>query len=128
MACLFAELFPLRYNVPRRLISHCAIPGEERQMKRFQSIKFKIIAATLLCVTAVAFASSTALYYYANQAISEKSDRIQQMYLTTMQSQMEEYIADAVSLLLLCSNDNTISSALNSSSSSSKVRLMHLHN
>lgn len=43
------------------------------------------------------------------------------MYLTTMQSQMEEYIADAVSLLLLCSNDNTISSALNSSSSSSKV-------
>ena len=64
-------------------------------------------------MAAVTLVSNLFLYNYINQALSQKIDRIQQMYLTTMQTQMNGYIADAVSLAVLCANDSIISSALN---------------
>ena len=75
------------------------------------SIKFKIIAATLACVAAVTLASTFVLYNYLNHLLQQQNARIQQMHLSTLQAQMDKYLDDFLSLVLVCANDNTISSA-----------------
>ena len=75
------------------------------------SIKFKIIAATLACVAAVTLASTFVLYNYLNHLLQQQNTRIQQMHLSTLQAQMDKYLDDFLSLVLVCANDNTISSA-----------------
>lgn len=81
-------------------------------MKGLHSIKFKLIAATLACTALVSFLSSFLLYRYLDYAVEQKSIRIQQLYLETMQEQMNKYIADFTSLVLFIANDWQIGEAM----------------
>lgn len=81
-------------------------------MKGMHSIKFKLIAATLACVAVVSLLSSFFLYRYLDYVVEEKSARIQQLYLETMQEQMNKSIADLVSLALFIANDWQIGEAM----------------
>lgn len=93
-------------------------------MKHTHSIKFKLIAATISCVAVVTLISTLFLYNYLNRIIQEKSDLIQQMYLTTMQQQMDKYISDATSLAILCANDSTISRVIGQNGPTSSQTLL----
>lgn len=66
---------------------------------------------TLLCVAAVSLVSNALLFDRLMGIIDEKSDRLQNVYLTTMQTQLNEYIENAVTLLILCANDNVVATA-----------------
>ena len=66
---------------------------------------------TLLCVAAVSLVSNALLFDRLMEIIDEKSDRLQNVYLTTMQTQLNEYIENAVTLLILCANDNVVATA-----------------
>lgn len=81
-------------------------------MKGLHSIKFKLIAASLACALSVSLLSSLLLYSYLNYVAEQKSIRIQQLYLQTMQEQMDKYIADFVSLALFIANDWQIAEAM----------------
>lgn len=81
-------------------------------MKQLHSIKFKLIAATLVCVAAVTLFSSLFLYRSMNSIVEQKSSRIQQLYLATMQGQIDKYVSDLVSLVILTANDKKIVSTL----------------
>lgn len=81
-------------------------------MKGLHSIKFKLIAATLACVAAVSLLSSFLLYRYLDYVVEEKSARIQQLYLDTMQEQMDKSIADFTSLALYIANDWQVGEAM----------------
>lgn len=80
-------------------------------LKHFRSIKFKLIAVTLLCVAAVSLVSNALLFDRLMGIIDEKSDRLQNVYLTTIQTQLNEYIDNAITLLILCANDNVLATA-----------------
>ena len=79
--------------------------------KRIHSIKFRLIASTLLCVATVTLVSNFYLFNYLNKIIDEKSLRIQRMYLSTMQTQMNDYINSLTSLAVLCASDRAIEQA-----------------
>ncbi len=81
-------------------------------MKGLHSIKFKLIAATLACVLSVSLVCSLVLYGYLSDLVEEKSAHIQRLYLTTMQEQMDKYISDFCSLILLAANDREIGEAM----------------
>lgn len=80
--------------------------------KGLHSIKFKLIAATLACVAVVSLLSSVLLYRYLSYVAEEKSARIQQLYLETMQEQMDKSIDGLVSLALFLVNDWQIGEAM----------------
>lgn len=77
-------------------------------LKHFHSIKFRLIAATLLCVATVTLVSNSYLFNYLNKIIDEKSIRIQRMYLTSLQTQMNDYMDSITSLAILCANDRSL--------------------
>ncbi len=82
--------------------------------KHTRSIKFRLIASTLLCVATVTLISNFYLFNYLNNIIDEKSIRIQRMYLSSLQTQMEDYINSITSLAVLCASDRTIDLATRS--------------
>lgn len=80
-------------------------------MKGF-SIKFKIIATTLLCVAVISFGSNLFLFNYSNNILEERAARINNMYLTTLQAQLDEYLSDIVDMVVFCANDDKVTAAL----------------
>lgn len=92
-------------------------------MKCLHSIKFKLIAATLACVALVSLLSSLLLYSYLNYAVDQKSARLQRLYLTTLQQQMDKYISDFCSLVVLAANDRQIGEAMAQHGSINSVML-----
>ena len=82
--------------------------------KHFHSIKFRLIASTLLCVATVTLISNFYLFTYLNKIIDEKSIRIQRMYLTSLQTQMNDYMDSITSLAILCASDRTVEMATRS--------------
>ena len=82
--------------------------------KHFHSIKFRLIASTLLCVATVTLISNFYLFTYLNKIIDEKSIRIQRMYLTSLQTQMNDYMDSITSLAILCASDRTVEMAARS--------------
>lgn len=80
--------------------------------RRFYTLKFKIIVTTVLCVALVSLVSNFYLYHYLTNIIEQKAERIQQMYLSTLRSQLDQYIHDTVNFGLLCANDSLLTTAL----------------
>lgn len=80
-------------------------------LKHLRSIKFRLIASTLLCVATVTLVSNFYLFYYLNKIIDEKSIRIQRMYLTSLQTQMNDYMDSITSLAILCASDRAVEQA-----------------
>lgn len=77
------------------------------------STKFKIIGTAILCVLLVGIVSNGLLYNYLNGIILEKAERIDQLNLETVESQIQQRISDVFNLGVLCANDNTITAATN---------------
>lgn len=83
-------------------------------MRIFRSIKFKIIAATLICVAVVSLISNTVLYRILNELLNAKASAVQQVHLSTMQIQMNHFLERARTLMILSANDSVLASSIQS--------------
>lgn len=88
-------------------------------MGRTHSLKFKIIVTTLLCTFLVSLAGNLFLSQYLTGIIRQKAERIDQMYLSTIRNQLEDYLSDFQDLAVLCANDLAVSMALAKNDTSS---------
>ncbi len=79
----------------------------------WHSTKFKIIGTAIACVLLVGIISNALLYNYLNGIIVEKAERIDQLNLDTVESQIQQRISNVFNLGILCANDNTITTATN---------------
>lgn len=88
-------------------------------MGRTYSLKVKIIATTLLCTALVSLAGNLFLSQYLTGIIRQKAERIDQLYLSTIRSQLENYLVDFQDLVILCANDLDVSASLSKNTASS---------
>ena len=79
-----------------------------------KSLRFRLIVMTVLCAAIVSLAGNLALYSYLNDIIRQRAERIDEIYLSTLQTQLDEYLSDLADLTILCASDTTISRALTS--------------
>lgn len=81
-------------------------------MKFVHTLKFKLIITTILCTAVVSLAGNLFLYNYLTGIINEKAAHIDEIYLSTMRSQLDSYLEDLSDLGILCANDTLIVTAL----------------
>lgn len=88
-------------------------------MQFFKSLKFKIIMTTILCTAVVSLAGNLFLFNYLNGIINQKADRIDDIYLTNLRTQLDTHMADLTDLGVLCANDQLVVTALEQRSNDS---------
>lgn len=82
-----------------------------------QTLRFRLIVTSVLCTALVSLVGNLALYNYLNGIINQRAARIDEIYLSTLQTQLNEYLTDLSDLAVLCSSDKTVSYALSPSAS-----------
>ena len=78
----------------------------------FSSLKWKLILASVLCTAAVSLFGNLFLYYRMNAMLTQKAEHISEIHLSTMSSQLNEYLEDLSDLGNLCANDLQVVTAL----------------
>lgn len=81
-------------------------------MRFTKTLRFRLIVVTVLCTAAVSLVGNLALFGYLNNILTQRADRIDEIYLSTLQNQLDEYLTDLSDLAILCSSDYTVSRAL----------------
>ena len=81
-------------------------------MRFTKTLRFRLIVVTVLCTAAVSLVGNLALFGYLNNILNQRADRIDEIYLSTLQNQLDEYLTDLSDLAILCSSDYTVSRAL----------------
>ena len=81
-------------------------------MRFTKTLRFRLIVVTVLCTAAVSLVGNLALFGYLNNILTQRTDRIDEIYLSTLQNQLDEYLTDLSDLAILCSSDYTVSRAL----------------
>ena len=81
-------------------------------MRFTKTLRFRLIVVTVLCTAVVSLVGNLALFGYLNNILNQRADRIDEIYLSTLQNQLDEYLTDLSDLAILCSSDYTVSRAL----------------
>lgn len=81
-------------------------------MRFTKTLRFRLIVVTVLCTAVVSLVGNLALFGYLNNILNQRADRIDEIYLSTLQNQLDEYLTDLNDLAILCSSDYTVSRAL----------------
>ena len=84
----------------------------------FRTLKWKLILASVVCTAAVSLFGNLFLYYRMNTMLTQKADRINELHLSTMSSQLNEYLENLSDLGNLCANDLQVVTALERSGTS----------
>lgn len=84
-------------------------------MRFTKTLRFRLIVLSVLCTAVVSLAGNLALYGYLNDIINQRADHIDEIYLSTLQSQLDTYLTDLSDLAVLCASDTTVSRALTGS-------------
>ena len=87
-------------------------PGKSRRNGFFSTLKWKLIFTSVLCTAAVSLFGSLFLYYKMNTMLQQKADRIDELHLSTLSDQLNEYLEDLSDLGNLCANDVQVVTAL----------------
>ena len=87
-------------------------PGKSRRNGFFSTLKWKLIFTSVLCTAAVSLFGSLFLYYKMNTMLQQKADRIDDLHLSTLSDQLNEYLEDLSDLGNLCANDVQVVTAL----------------
>ena len=94
-------------------------PGKSRRNGFFSTLKWKLIFTSVLCTAAVSLFGSLFLYYKMNTMLQQKADRIDDLHLSTLSDQLNEYLEDLSDLGNLCANDVQVVTALEQTGHSS---------
>ena len=94
-------------------------PGKSRRNGFFSTLKWKLIFTSVLCTAAVSLFGSLFLYYKMNTMLQQKADRIDELHLSTLSDQLNEYLEDLSDLGNLCANDVQVVTALEQTGRSS---------
>jgi len=87
-------------------------PGKNSRTGFFSTLKWKLIFTSVLCTAAVSLFGSLFLYYKMNTMLQQKADRIDDLHLSTLSDQLNEYLEDLSDLGNLCANDVQVVTAL----------------
>ena len=87
-------------------------PGKSSRTGFFSTLKWKLIFTSVLCTAAVSLFGSLFLYYKMNTMLQQKADRIDDLHLSTLSDQLNEYLEDLSDLGNLCANDVQVVTAL----------------
>lgn len=82
-----------------------------------KTLRFRLIVISVLCTALVSLVGNLALYNYLNGIINQRAARIEEIYLSNLQTQLNEYLTDLSDLAVLCSSDRTVSYALSATAS-----------
>lgn len=80
-----------------------------------KTLRFRLIVLSVLCAAVVSLAGNLSLYSYLNHIINQRADHIDEIYLSTLQNQLNTYLTDLSDLAVLCSSDFTVSQSLTAS-------------
>ena len=94
-------------------------PGKNSRTGFFSTLKWKLIFTSVLCTAAVSLFGSLFLYYKMNTMLQQKADRIDELHLSTLSDQLNEYLEDLSDLGNLCANDVQVVTALEQTGRSS---------
>ena len=94
-------------------------PGKGSRTGFFSTLKWKLIFTSVLCTAAVSLFGSLFLYYKMNTMLQQKADRIDELHLSTLSDQLNEYLEDLSDLGNLCANDVQVVTALEQTGRSS---------
>ena len=94
-------------------------PGKSSRNGFFSTLKWKLIFTSVLCTAAVSLFGSLFLYYKMNTMLQQKADRIDELHLSTLSDQLNEYLEDLSDLGNLCANDVQVVTALEQTGRSS---------
>ena len=94
-------------------------PGKSSRTGFFSTLKWKLIFTSVLCTAAVSLFGSLFLYYKMNTMLQQKADRIDELHLSTLSDQLNEYLEDLSDLGNLCANDIQVVTALEQTGHSS---------
>ena len=94
-------------------------PGKSSRTGFFSTLKWKLIFTSVLCTAAVSLFGSLFLYYKMNTMLQQKADRIDDLHLSTLSDQLNEYLEDLSDLGNLCANDAQMVTALEQTDRSS---------
>ena len=94
-------------------------PGKSSRTGFFSTLKWKLIFTSVLCTAAVSLFGSLFLYYKMNTMLQQKADRIDDLHLSTLSDQLNEYLEDLSDLGNLCANDAQVVTALEQTGRSS---------
>lgn len=86
--------------------------GKSSRTGFFSTLKWKLIFTSVLCTAAVSLFGSLFLYYKMNTMLQQKADRIDELHLSTLSDQLNEYLEDLSDLGNLCANDVQVVTAL----------------
>ena len=84
-------------------------------MRFTHTLRFRLIVLSVLCTAVVSLAGNLSLYGYLNDIINQRAAHIDEIYLSTLQSQLNTYLTDLNDLAVLCASDSTVSRSLNAS-------------
>lgn len=94
------------------------LPKEVPVPLRFpKTLRFRLIVTTVLCTALVSLVGNLSLYNYLNGIINQRAARIDEIYLSNLQTQLNEYLTDLSDLAVLCSSDTEVSHSLSPSAS-----------
>ena len=94
------------------------LPKEVPVPLRFpKTLRFRLIVTTVLCTALVSLVGNLSLYNYLNGIINQRAARIDEIYLSNLQTQLNEYLTDLSDLAVLCSSDTEVSYSLSPSAS-----------
>lgn len=94
------------------MIHPATSPKHPRLAAFFSSLKWKLILTSVLCTAAVSLFGNLFLYYRMNAMLTQKTERISEIHLSTMSDQLNEYLEDLSDLGNLCANDLQVVTAL----------------
>ena len=94
-------------------------PGKSRRTGFFSTLKWKLIFTSVLCTAAVSLFGSLFLYYKMNTMLQQKADHIDELHLSALSDQLNEYLEDLSDLGNLCANDVQVVTALEQTGRSS---------
>lgn len=59
-------------------------------MRFTKTLRFRLIVVTVLCTAVVSLVGNLALFGYLNNILTQRADRIDEIYLSTLQNQLDE--------------------------------------
>ena len=63
-------------------------------MRFTHTLRFRLIVLSVLCTAVVSLAGNLSLYGYLNDIINQRAAHIDEIYLSTLQSQLNTYLTD----------------------------------
>lgn len=81
-----------------------------------KSVKFKIVSYTMLCLALVGILSNLYLYSYMSGVMTQKAADIDDLYINTIQRQIDTSLSELKDLAVLCASSDDIARAMRNTS------------